>query len=293
MLSFTKVQGAGNDFVLVESSISDNNWARISAAVCDRHFSIGADGLLLLLPSAVADFRMRVFNSDGSEADACGNGLRCLARYIVEKRLINSKTRMISIETASGIRKIKLRRMGDDIIKIQVFMGIPRFGVKEIPIRTEVGREDLEDTTPILNYPVTVEGQELKLNMVSVGNPHAVYFWNRPVSEFPMLEIGLKVTQLPLFPQRVNFEVTRVINRRLIEARVWERGSGETLACGSGACAIAVISRLYDYIDDKVEINLPGGTLGVEWDGRGEVLLSGPTEIVFTGEWQDENVKAD
>ena len=164
-------------------------------------------------------------------------------------------------------------------------MGVPKFGAKDIPVAIEQGREDLVDIKPILDYPVTVEGKELLLNFVSMGNPHAVYFWQRPVSEFPMLEIGSKVKQLAIFPDRVNFEVANIISRRQIEVRVWERGAGETLACGSGACAVAVIAQLYGYIDDKIDIKLPGGILEVEWDGLGEVFLGGSADIVFTGEW--------
>ena len=143
----------------------------------------------------------------------------------------------------------------------------------------------------MLGYPLTIENTSLLLNLVSMGNPHAVYFWQRPVYEFPLPRLGPKVENLPVFPNRVNFEVAHVVSRQKIEARVWERGAGETLACGSGACAIAVAARLHGYIDNKVDIKLPGGVLGVEWDGAGEVFLSGPAEIVFNGEWPDENVE--
>ena len=286
------MQGAGNDFIMVEAGAMQHNWSQMAMAMCDRHFGIGGDGLLLVLPSDKADFRMRVFNSDGSEADACGNGLRCLAKYIAEKGLIDAKTQEMSVETKSGIRKIKLYRARGKITKIQVDMGVPKFGAKDIPVAIEQGSGDLVDIKPILNYPVTVEGEKLLLSFVSMGNPHAVYFWQRPVSEFPMSEVGSKVKQLAIFPDRVNFEVANIISRQEIEVRVWERGAGETMACGSGACAVAVIARLYGYIDDRIDIKLPGGILEVEWDGAGEVLLNGPAEIVFSGEWQNEDVKA-
>ena len=284
-MKFTKMHGAGNDFVVLEADTMPHDWSRTAMAICDRHFGIGGDGLLLLLPSDRADFRMRVFNPDGSEADACGNGLRCLVKYSAEKGLIDARAQEISVETKSGIRKIKLYRTGDKVTKIQIAMGVPKFGAKDIPVAIEQGREDLVDIKPILNYPVTVNGRELLLNFVSMGNPHAVYFWQHPVSEFPMAEVGAKVKQLAIFPDRVNFEVANIISRQQIEVRVCERGAGETLACGSGACAVAVIAHLYGYIDNKVDIKLPGGILEVEWDGVGEVLLSGPAEVVFTGEW--------
>jgi diaminopimelate epimerase len=286
-MNFTKMQGAGNDFILIDAGKQEHNWPQVAEAMCNRHFGVGGDGLLLLLPSNVADFRMREFNPDGSEAEACGNGLRCLAKYVVDKGLANAKTQGILVETMAGIRKVKLHKMGDRLIKIQVSLGEPRLRAKDIPVTIESSEEDLLDIKPILNYPIVVEGEELSLGFVSMGNPHAVYFWQNPVADFPLSQLGPKVEQHKIFPNRVNFEVARVIGREHIEARVWERGVGETLACGSGACAIAVMAQLHGYIDSKVDIKLPGGILSVEWDGVGEVFLSGPAETVFTGEWPD------
>jgi len=291
-MNFTKMQGAGNDFIVLEANTVQYDLSQLARDMCDRHFGVGGDGLLLLLPSERADFRMRVFNSDGSEADACGNGLRCIAKYIAENGLINTNTQEITIETVSGARQIRLHRTGGKVNSIQVNMGSPKFGAKDIPVAIEQHSEDLVDLNPILDYPVVVGGRKLLMNFVSMGNPHAVCFWQYPVSEFPLSKIGAEVEQLALFPDRVNFEVANVISRQQIEVRVWERGAGETLACGSGACAVTVIAHLHDYIDDKVDIKLPGGMLEVEWGGTGEVLLSGPAEIVFTGEWHNENVKA-
>jgi diaminopimelate epimerase len=288
---FTKVQGAGNDFILVEADKAQRDWSRLAIAMCDRHFGVGSDGLLLMLPSNNADFQMRVFNSDGSEAEACGNGLRCLVKYALHKGLANSKTQEVSVETRSGVRKARLHTAGGKGTIIQVGMGEPKFGAKDIPVAIEPGRNVSFPAKPIMNYPVTVEGKELLLSFVSIGNPHAVYFWQHPVSDFPLSQLGPKMEQHRIFPNRVNFEVARVLSRKQIEARVWERGVGETLACGSGACAIAVFAQLQDYINSKVDIKLPGGILSVEWHGAGEVFLSGPAEIVFSGEWPDENVK--
>ena len=286
-MNFTKVQGAGNDFILVEAGGIDRNWSQTATAICDRHFGVGADGLLLLLPSAIADFQMRVFNPDGSEAEACGNGLRCLAKYAVDRGLASSEAQEISVETGGGIRKIRLLRTGDKLIRIQVGMGIPKFGAKDIPVAIE-REKNIVNIKPILDYPVTIDGKRLLLNFVSMGNPHAVLLDQHPVSDFPLPQIGPKIEQHKLFPNRVNFEVARVISRRKIEARVWERGVGETLACGSGACAVAVAAQLHGNIDNKVDIKLPGGILEVEWDGVGEVFLSGPAEVVFIGEWLGE-----
>ncbi len=289
-MKFTKVQGSGNDFVLLEAGESKRDWSRLAISMCDRHFGIGADGLLLVLPSNKADFKMRIFDPDGSEAEACGNGLRCLVKYVLEKGLFNKNASQMNVETMAGIRKVKLEGTGSKIASIEVSMGGPRFGAGDIPLVIEPGGE-LVDIKKMLGYPLTIDNTNLLLNLVSMGNPHAVYFWQRPVSEFPLSRLGPKVENLPVFPNRVNFEVAQVVSRQKIEARVWERGAGETLACGSGACAIAVAAHLHGYIDNKVDIKLQGGVLGVEWDGAGEVFLSGPAEIVFIGEWPNENVK--
>ena len=291
-MKFTKVQGSGNDFALLEADESRQDWSRLAVAMCDRHFGIGADGLLLVLPSKVADFKMRIFNPDGSEAEACGNGLRCLAKYVSEKGLVKTATGQMLVETISDNRRVELELAGGRVASIKVSMGEPKFAASDIPVVIEPGGE-LVDIKKMLGYPVTIENTKLLLNLVSMGNPHAVYFWKRPAYEFPLPQLGPKVENLPIFPNRVNFEVAQVVSRKKIEARVWERGAGETLACGSGACAVAVAARLYGHIDNKVDIKLPGGILGVEWDGAGEVYLSGPAEIVFSGEWSDENVKTD
>ena len=314
-MKFTKLQAAGNDFILVETGDMQRNWSQEAMAVCDRHFGVGADGLLLLLPSDIADFRMRIFNPDGSEAEACGNGLMCLAKYVVNMGLADIEAQGILVETIPGISKAKrhtagiyqgtgdgaspLRNLhfplsfegegdkGGEVVTIQVSMGTPKLGAKDIPVAIEEGDRGLVDIKSILGYTVTVEDRKLLLNFVSIGNPHAVYFCQEPASDFPLSQIGPKVEQLSIFPNRINFEVANVVNRQRIEARVWERGVGETLACGSGACAVAVAAQLRGYIDSKVDIKLPGGILAVEWDRAGEIFLGGAAEIVFTGEWID------
>jgi len=292
-MNFTKLQGAGNDFTLIETNDIKRDWSQTARVICDRHFGIGADGLLLLLPSDTADFRMRMFNPDGSEAEACGNGIRCLAKYIVEKGLLSRKRgasssqNQISVETIAGIRIVRLYKIGEST-KIQIGMGTPKFEASEIPVAIKQGEGDIVDIKPMISYPVVIEGKELLLNLVSMGNPHAVCFWQHPVADFPLSQVGPKVEHLAIFPNRVNFEVANVVNRQRIEARVWERGAGETLACGTGACAIAVAAQLCGHIGSEVDIKLPGGMLQAEWDRAGEVLLSGPAEIVFTGEWKNE-----
>jgi len=289
-MDFTKLEGAGNDFVLVETSDTHRDWSRLAIATCNRHFGIGADGLLLLMPSETADVRMCMFNPDGSEAEACGNGLRCLVKYVISSKLLGDggAQEFLFIETKDGIRKAIVSQSAGKEINIQVSMGAPKFKAGEIPVAIEESDRGLVDIKSMLNYTTTVDDWKLPLNLVSMGNPHAVYFTEQPVVSFPLARIGPEVERHGIFPQRVNFEVARLTSRQQIEARVWERGAGETLACGTGSCAIAVAARLHGFIDSTVAIKLPGGILNLEWDGTGEVLLGGPTEIVFTGQWPGE-----
>jgi len=287
-MKFSKLQATGNDFILVDTLTGpvEGAWGELARAMCDRHFGIGADGLILVQDSTSADLKMRIFNSDGSEAEVSGNGLRCFAKYAIEKGLIGKMSsraeqgnRSLSIETLSGVRKVKAYMSGNKVNRVEVNMGLPQFQPEQIPVKVKV------DIIPILDYPLVIDGKELTLALLSMGNPHAVSFLSRPIADFPLAEIGQKVERHPMFPQRTNFEVARVLSRGKIEARVWERGVGETLACGSGACAIAVAAQLLDYVEPQVDIILKGGTLTISWDRVGEVLLTGPVEEVFTGEW--------
>jgi len=285
-IRFTKIQGAGNDFVLVETRDGQRDWSRLAATLCDRHFGVGADGLLLLMPAEDSDFRMRVFNADGSEAEVCGNGLRCMVRYFIENRPAGTLGDDVSVKTASGIRRARFRRSDGREAEIQVSMGEPRIGSENLPVQSaqSEGSVDIKRT---LTCMIGVGGRELEVCQVSMGNPHAVHFTQEPVERFPLPEIGPLVEHHPAFPGGTNFEVVNVVGRGGVEARVWERGVGETLACGSGACAVVVAGHLLDHLERKATVRLPGGVLGVEWNGSGEVYLSGPAEVVFTGEWPD------
>jgi diaminopimelate epimerase len=276
-MNFSKLQATGNDFILVDARKADRNWAELAQAICQRHFGVGADGLILVQNSRVADLKMRIFNPDGSEAEACGNGLRCFAKYGIENGMVGETD--LTVETLPGIRKVNAYMSRGKVKQVKVGMGTPRFQPEQIPVRAKV------DIIPILNYPLELGGDKLTLSLISMGNPHAVSFISRPVASFPLAKIGPEVERHPVFPQRANFEVAKVLNREKIEARVWERGVGETLACGSGACAIAVAARLLNYVNSEVDIILPGGVLALSWDGVGEVVLSGPVEEVFTGEY--------
>lgn len=279
-MNFVKLQATGNDFVLIDARRMKRDWSALAKAMCHRHFGVGADGLLLILASKVADFYMRMFNPDGSEAEACGNGLRCAARYAMESGLVSSAD--IRIETPAGIKVLRPRGKNS----IQVAMGKPILAPSAIPVIVE--RKGTRDKAPAVDYPLAIGNMKLKITCVSIGNPHAVCFLEQPVDDFPLAEVGPKVERHPMFPNRVNFEIVNVISRKRLRARVWERGAGETLSCGTGACAIAVAARLKKLTDNPVDIILPGGTLAVDWDGRGEVLLSGPAEVVFEGKWKDQ-----
>ena len=295
-MKFTKLQGAGNDFLLVETEDRGRGWPSLAKIVCDRHFGVGADGLLLLSSSETADFQMRIYNADGSEAEACGNGIRCLAKYVLERGTIpvdRSKgepvpgTRQLVVETIMGNRTVWIHQTDGGGTRIQFAMGVPIFTPGDIPVMLTPGDDKLVDIKTMSSYPVIVDGKELRLNFISMGNPHAVYFWQQPVADFPLARIGPEVEYMSIFPKRTNFEIAQIIGRNLIDVVVWERGVGETLACGTGACAVAVAAQLYGYVDRIVDVKLPGGILQVEWDGVGEVLLSGSAEVVFTGEWPD------
>lgn len=278
-MDFIKLQATGNDFVLIDARRMKRDWSALAKAMCHRNFGVGADGLLLILPSKAADFYMRMFNPDGSEAEACGNGLRCAARYAKESGLARGAE--IRIETPAGIKRLQTRGRKS----IQVAMGKPILAPSAIPVI--VGRTGARATAPVIDYPLAVGKMKLKITCVSIGNPHAVCFLEQPVDDFPLAEVGPKVECHSMFPNRVNFEIVNVISQSKLRARVWERGAGETLSCGTGACAIAVAARLKKLTDNPVDIILPGGTLTVDWDGRGEVLLSGPAEVVFEGKWKD------
>jgi len=278
-MKFVKMQGTGNDFVLLEAQGDERDWPRLAQVVCDRHFGVGADGLILVLPSSRADVRMRMFNPDGSEAEMCGNGLRCVVKYAVEGGLARPREGRIDVETPAGVLGAQAFGDGRTVERVRVSMGAARFAPAEVPVLAEA-------EPPIVDLPLEVGGHALRLTCVSMGNPHAVHFLDGPVGAFPLEEIGPLVERHPLFPQRVNFEVAQVLARDRVEARVWERGAGVTLACGSGAAATVVAARVKGLVGDRVDITLPGGTLRIDWDGRGEVYLTGPAERVFAGEWE-------
>ncbi|MFC1909921.1 diaminopimelate epimerase [Chloroflexota bacterium] len=285
-MNFTKMQGTGNDFIVIEPGGLKRNWKKLAIAMCDRHFGIGGDGLILVQPSKKADFRMRILNADGSEAEMCGNGIRCMTVYLYYKELASRKNREVRIETLAGIKMVRPLKSRNRVTGARVGMGIPQFNAVKIPVSLPKSDRNELDIIPAL-CAIEVKGRGLLLHFVSMGNPHAVHFIEQSISDFPLAELGSEIENNDLFPRRINFEVARIIDRNNIEIAVWERGSGITLACGTGACAVVVISRLLGFTDETVNVFVPGGKLCVEWDRKGEVFLSGPAEVVFEGDWPD------
>lgn len=272
---FTKMHGAGNDYIYVNCFREKlENINETAKAVSDRHFGIGSDGLVLIYPSDKADFRMDMYNSDGTQAEMCGNATRCVGKYVHDKGLTD-KT-VITLETLAGIKILKLN-LNDkgEVETVEVNMGSPELIPKNIPIDSDLDRFIMES--------VTVDGREYLVTGVSMGNPHAVTF----IDDTDSLEIeklGPKFENHPLFPKRTNTEFAKIIDRKTIKMRVWERGAGETLACGTGACATLVAASLSDLTDDEVDLVLLGGTLHIRWDKENNnIYMTGPAQFVFDG----------
>ena len=286
-MKFTKMQGAGNDYIYIDSrdlNLEKTDWPSLSRAMSDRHFGVGGDGIILILPSEAAHLRMLMFNADGSEGEMCGNGIRCFAKYAIERGIVPPDESGLRVETTSGVRTVVPLMEGKNVTRARVAMGAPELDPDKVPVMVGAASVDRVGGA-VVDYPLEVDGTSLKLTFVSMGNPHAVAFLEEPVDRFPLHHIGPLVEHNPMFPKRVNFEVVNVEDRRRLKARVWERGSGETMACGTGACGIAVASRLLGLSDGVVDITLPGGVLNISWDGEGEVYLEGDAVEVFEGEW--------
>ncbi len=279
MVHFSKLQATGNDFVLINcfrENLTDVPLDVLARGICERRFGIGGDGLLLLLPSKVANFKMRIFNADGSEAEMCGNGIRCLSFYVYQHGLWEE--RHIDIETLAGVKRVKLFGAGNKVEGVRVGMGHPVFKPESIPIK---GKDDP------LNITLRAGGRRWEVSTLSMGNPHCVLLVDN-VEKFPVEKIGPEIEKHPLFPNRTNVEFVEVINRDELKIRVWERGVGETLACGTGACASVIVTTLKGLTNRSTRVHLKGGELYVEWLENGEVFLSGPAEEVFEGEFELE-----
>ncbi len=274
-MRFTKMHGLGNDYVYVDGSVETiENKPGTAVAVSDRHKGVGSDGLIIINPSAVADFEMEMYNADGSRGEMCGNGIRCVGKYVYDHGLTD-KTE-ITVETLAGIRHLRLHVREGRVDSVRVDMGKPVLNPADIPVTVE------GDTA--VNRPITVGSREYRMTCVSMGNPHAVVYVD-DVAGLDIEAVGPYFENHRLFPNRVNTEFVRVPDRKTVEMRVWERGSGETMACGTGACAAAVSSILNGYTGNEVTVRLLGGDLEIEWDReRDTVYMTGPATEVFSGE---------
>ena len=279
-MRFTKMHGAGNDYLYVDGRVQERNWPALSAAMSDRHTGVGSDGLIVLMPSDDADLRMAMFNADGSEGKMCGNGIRCLVAFAMDRGMVPKDRERVHVETLSGMRWVEPVWDNGRFGAAVVGMGEPILNAEDVPVVAS-GHET------VLDFPLRVDGQEFRISCVSMGNPHAVAFLDRPVDDVRLHEIGPVVENHPMFPEQVNFEIAQVVDDGRIEARVWERGSGLTMACGTGACAVAVVGRIQSRTGDRVAVALPGGDLTITWPGSGEVVMEGPVATVFEGEWAD------
>lgn len=276
-MRFTKMQGCGNDYVYVDlfREKVTGDMSKLAIAVADRHFGIGGDGMILICPSERADARMRMFNADGSESEMCGNGLRCVAKYVYDHGIVRKE--QLAIETGRGILTVNLELKGGKAHRVRVDMGEPILEGPKIPT-TFAGNPPIEQ---LVEY---APAQQLKFTCVSMGNPHAVAFVDE-ITDKLVHGVGPLVEKHEAFPRRVNVEFVKVNSRTDADMRVWERGSGETLACGTGACAVAVAGMLTDRFDRRVTIHLVGGDLEIEWGADNHVYKTGPAVEVFSGDW--------
>lgn len=274
-MEFTKMHGIGNDYIYFNCMDEEiKNPEELSLKLSDRHFGVGGDGIVLILPSDKADFRMRMFNADGSEGKMCGNASRCIGKYVYEKKLTD-KTE-VTLETLAGIKTLNLKVDGEKVTEVEVNMGEAITDPKKIPV--------LFDKDIVVNEKMDVCGEKYRITCVSMGNPHCIVYMNN-IDNLEIEKIGPKFENHKLFPERINTEFVEVIDRNTLKMRVWERGSGETLACGTGACAVTVASVLNGFCnkDEEVTVKLLGGDLKIKYLSNGLVYMTGPAEFVFEG----------
>ncbi len=276
MIKFTKMHGLGNDYVYIDCYSKDvdlGNISDLAKFMSNRHFGIGSDGIILICKSEIADFKMRMFNFDGSEAEMCGNGIRCVGKFVYDKGLTNKKT--IEVETLAGIKKLNLNVKNDKVETVRVDMGEPIFNPKEIPVNF--------DKEPVKDLKIRALDKEFSFTCISMGNPHAITIVDN-TKEFNIKKYGPVLEVDEHFPKRSNIEFIEIKDKNNVKMRVWERGSGETLACGTGACATAVACNINELTERKVNVELLGGTLEIEWDEKtNHVFMTGPAVTVFEG----------
>lgn len=275
-MNFTKMHGLGNDYIYINGFSEDvKNPEELAVAMSDRHFGIGGDGIVLILPSKTSDFRMRMFNADGSEAEMCGNAIRCVGKYVYDKHLTDKK--ILTVETLAGIMVLDMIVENDQVEQVTVDMGEPILTPELIPV--------VAVESPVLKLEVPSDDKTFEMTCVSMGNPHAITFVEN-TEEFEVEKYGKPIELSPLFPKKTNVEFTEVISRNEINMRVWERGSGETMACGTGACATLVACVLNDLTDREATLHLLGGDLKIRWDEEtNHVFMTGPATLVFKGVW--------
>lgn len=274
-MKFTKMQGIGNDYVYVncfEETVEHP--IEIARIVSDRHFGIGSDGLILIKPSKIADFEMEMYNADGSRGEMCGNGIRCVAKYVYDHHLTDKE--QISVETLGGVKHLELSVSDGKVVSVRVNMGRPELSAAKIPVDCKA--------SPVVSQPIEAGGVKYRMTCVSMGNPHCVVYMDA-IDALEIEKCGPWFENHSCFPNRINTEFVQVLNRDTIKMRVWERGSGETLACGTGACAAAVASILNGYTGNRVTVQLRGGDLAIEWNREADlVYMTGPAATVFEGE---------
>lgn len=282
-MRFTKMHGAGNDYVYVDcfaEELSDD-LPELARQIADRHTGVGGDGMILIRPSEVADARMQMFNADGSEAEMCGNGVRCVAKYVYDHGICQRES--LKIETGAGVLSLDLEVANGRVERVRVDMGPPILAGLKIPTTW--------DLPQVVNQELSVAGETLQVTCVSMGNPHCITYVDE-VNDHWVLGVGPKVETDSHFPRRVNAEFVQVLSPSEVKLRVWERGSGETLACGTGASAVCVAGVLTGRTERKILAHLPGGDLELEWSEEGRVYMTGPATEVFTGEWNPGAVLA-
>lgn len=275
MLKFTKMHGLGNDYIYINGFKEHiENPSEVSIKISDRHFGIGSDGIVMILPSDTSDFKMRMFNNDGSEAEMCGNATRCVAKYVYDNKMTDKD--VITLETLAGVMILDMQVVDGKVEKVTVNMGQPILTTKEIPAIFSKDR--------VINEAMEVEGSQYNITCVSMGNPHAITFVE-DVENFDVHGVGVQIENHEMFPRRINTEFAQIIDRNTIKMRVWERGSGETLACGTGASATLVAAVLNDLTDRKAKLILLGGDLDIEWnEADNNVYMTGSATTVFQGE---------
>ena len=300
-MHFTKLQGAGNDYIYVDGLNEQRNWPEVARRIADRHFGVGADGLIVVTPSERAPVRMRMYNVDGSEGEMCGNGIRCFAKYVLERGMVPANGSTLDVETGAGVLTIAPHWRDDRVVGARVDMGEPILRAADVPVDvSKMGPSDyaaldaglveslgLRPDELAFDAPVDVNGVTFALTAVSMGNPHVTAFIDESVNDVELDRLGPRMEHHAAYSRRINFHLVNYVGRDHLVSRTWERGSGLTLACGTGASAMVVAARLHGLVDDVVRVDVPGGELTITWPGHGPVFMDGDAVEVFSGDFPD------